>query len=257
MDDWWVRLERDGPTDQACISRDRDLVVSPGSKQTRVMTFQDGLPFENVIEVLRDVPNGFSAATEDCWYYASTVAHHLSIAVGDDVCRCPTEDLCEIWSGERGSQLYVNRVQWLEEDGGDRIQYMVINVSNTKVSKHGLWVRVEQSSILGNNIDFAYISQNRKHVIRQGSFLLADIIFDELKFGEVNGILKQVSKNNSTTVVFQGNHAPLPATVIERLTTGSASTYYWVEGARDRLIRPISRARLSNSTSSSNWSNVY
>lgn len=49
--------------DEACISRNRDLVVHPGSRQTRMMTFQDGLPFERVIDVLRSIPNGFSAAT--------------------------------------------------------------------------------------------------------------------------------------------------------------------------------------------------
>ncbi|KAF8602646.1 hypothetical protein BDV93DRAFT_557411 [Ceratobasidium sp. AG-I] len=247
MEDWWVRLERDGAIDQACISRDRDLVVYPGSKQTHLMTFQDGLPFEKVIEVLRSIPNGFSAATEDCWYYASTVAHHLSVAVGDDICECPTEDLCEIWSGDRGSQLHVNRVQWLEEDGGDQIQYMVINVSDTKDSKHGLWVRAEQSPILGGDIGFAYISQNRKHVVRQGSFLIADIIFNDLKFGVVNRILKQITKSNPTTVVVLGDHTPLPAMVIEQLTTATpVPSCYWVEGTPDRFIRPNSRARFPN-----------
>lgn len=47
---------------------------------------------------------------------------------------------------------------------------------------------------VGGDIDSAYVSRNRRHVLRQGSFLLADIVFDELRFGEVNRILKQLSK---------------------------------------------------------------
>lgn len=46
----------------------------------------------------------------------------------------------------------------------------------------------------------AYISQNRKHVVRQGSLLLADIMFDDLKFGVVNSILKQVTRSSATNV---------------------------------------------------------
>ena len=74
--------------------------------------------------------------------------------------------------------------------------------------------------MIGGDIGFAHISQNRKHVIRQGSFLLADIIFDDLRFGVVNRILKQVTKNNPTTVVVLVSHLSALTTFYSTSTIG-------------------------------------
>jgi hypothetical protein len=47
--------------------------------------------------------------------------------VGDDLCECKAEDLCEVWSGERGSQASVNRIQWYAYN-----QYCVVLSNNVR-----------------------------------------------------------------------------------------------------------------------------
>ncbi|KAG8702098.1 hypothetical protein FRC08_003694 [Ceratobasidium sp. 394] len=226
IQNWWVRLERDGATDLAVISRNRQLVVTPGSKQTRQIVFQDGILFDNVIQVLRDIPTGFNFATEDCWYYASTLAHRLSAEVGDDFFECPTEDLGEIWSGERGAQLFVNRIQWFQ-GAEDELGYLILNVSATKHGRHGLWARLGQEPLLGSLVDSTCVTRNRKRLLRSDPIMRADITFGELRFGRVTQVLKRLNQNVPS---FNASRVFMPAMIVRELTQSPDLVCYWVEG---------------------------
>ncbi|KAG8736213.1 hypothetical protein FRC10_009562 [Ceratobasidium sp. 414] len=234
--------------DLAVISRNRELVVTHGSEKTRQIVFQDGVLFDNVIQVLRDIPTGFDLATEDCWYYASTLAHRLSAEVGDDFFECPTEDLCEIWSGERGAQLFVNRVQWfrgVEDEPG----YLMLNVSATKYGRHSLWVWLGQEPLLGGLIDSTCVTRNRKRLLRSDPVLLADITFGELRFGRVTQVLKKLSRNMLSFTVSYDHRKVLanpskPAMMVHELTQSPDLDCYWVEGDWGLLSSSLSRSQL-------------
>ncbi|KAG9091037.1 hypothetical protein FRC06_000739 [Ceratobasidium sp. 370] len=239
MQNWWVRLERDGATDLAVISRNRELVVTRGSKKTRQIVFQDGILFDNVIQVLRDIPTGFNLATEDCWYYASTLAHRLSAEVGDDFFECPTEDLCEIWSGERGARLFVNRIQWFQGSENEP-GYLILNVSATKHGRHGLWVRLGQEPLLGGLVDSACVTRNRKRLSRPDPIMMADITFGQLRFGKVTQVLKKLSRS---MLSFNVNPSKSAMTVQE-LTQTPDLDCYWVEGDWGLLSASMPLAQL-------------
>lgn len=87
----------------------------------------------------------------DCWYYTSLLAYKLSMEVGDGLGDCPTEHLCQMWSGDYASQLLVNRAQCFKENDGDATEYMLINVSERSQGqdRRGLWVRLEQNATSG------------------------------------------------------------------------------------------------------------
>ncbi|CUA67832.1 hypothetical protein RSOLAG22IIIB_03262 [Rhizoctonia solani] len=145
--DWWVRLERIDMSDYAAISTDSSVVIHPGSELKHKLTFNDGIPFEKVIDVLRSVPIGLNPICEDCWFFASTIVHKLSVEVGGDLGECSVRDLREIWSGERGSHLLVNRIQSLQEFQAPGVpsEFLLLNISEDKHDRRGLWVRLGKS----------------------------------------------------------------------------------------------------------------
>ena len=71
--------------------------------------------------------------------------------VGNGLGDCPTKDISEIWSGDYGQGLYVNRAQCYREEGEDKAEYMLINVSEVSQGqdRRGLWVRLEQNDTSG------------------------------------------------------------------------------------------------------------
>ncbi|KAG8724065.1 hypothetical protein FRC09_000540 [Ceratobasidium sp. 395] len=257
---WWVRLERDGSqaTDEAVISKNRRLVELSESKQTRAIVFRDGIPFYNVIQVLQGIPTGFDVTTEDCWYYSSTLAHRLSAEVGDDQFECPTEDLAEIWSGERGAQLFVNRIQWFQD--GEGPDYLVLNISATKHDGHGLWVRLGQDPMIGSLVDTACVTRNRRNLLRSGPLMNADITFSTLRFGKVKQVLGQLNrelgnmlsfdvsllyavlrKRELITRQFQENQVSKAVMTLRRLTEMQDIDCYWVDGDSTLLSDSLSQ----------------
>lgn len=140
--------------------------------------------------------------------------------VEDDLCECRAEDLCEIWSGERGAQMLVNRIQCFQPDVGTPPDYLLLNVSLTKHDTRGVWVRLGQTATLGEfdtrngtgrefNISYpgreenwAAISRNRRRLIQADmgspsggiSTMLVDIAFERLKYGEVTSELRKLNR---------------------------------------------------------------
>ncbi|KAG8713813.1 hypothetical protein FRC09_018300 [Ceratobasidium sp. 395] len=239
---WWVRLERDGSTDEAVISKNRRLVELSESKQTRAIVFRDGIPFYNVIQVLQGIPTGFDMTTEDCWYYSSTLAHRLSAEVGDDQFECPTEDLAEIWSGERGAQLFVNRIQWFQDGQGP--DYLVLNISTTKHDGHGLWVRLGQDPVIGSLVDTACVTRNRRSLLRSGPLMNADVTFSTLRFGKVKQVLGQLNRELGNMLSFDANQASKAVTTLKRLTEMQDIDCYWVDGDPTLLSDSLSQLQI-------------
>ncbi|KAG8690775.1 hypothetical protein FRC11_009208 [Ceratobasidium sp. 423] len=199
-EDWWVRLERIKMSDHAAISTNSNAIIHPGSELKHTMTFSDGLPFEKVIDVLRSVPIRFNSIAEDCWFYASTIAHKLSMEVGDDLGECSARDLREFWSGERGSQMLVNRIQSLQEfeTPGIPCEFLLLNISQEKYDRRGLWVRLGKSP--DGNEDRASISRNRRRLVGgTDSQLVADVAFEVLKFGDVMSTFSQINTEINAT----------------------------------------------------------
>ncbi|KAG9123633.1 hypothetical protein FRC07_014429 [Ceratobasidium sp. 392] len=241
---WWVRLERDGANDEAVISRNQKLVVIPGSQKRREVVFRDGISFDNVIQVLRDIPAGFDLTTEDCWYYASTLAHRLSAEVGDDLFECPIEDLMEIWSGERGAKLFVNRIQWFQGAEEDSLEHLILNVSAAKHDRHGLWVRLGQDPVIGSLVDTACVTRNRRHLLRSDPIMLADVTFSDLRFGKVMQVLKQLNRELANMFSFDANQVSKAAMTVQKLTEIPDQDCYWVEGDFGLLSASFSQVRL-------------
>ncbi|CAE7113343.1 unnamed protein product [Rhizoctonia solani] len=230
-DEWWVRLERVEMSDHAAISTNSNAVIHPGSELKHKLTFNDGMAFEKVIGVLRSVPIGLNAITEDCWYFASTISHKLIAEVGEDIGECSVRDLREFLSGERGSQLLVNRIQSLQEFEAPGIpsEFLLLNISETKYDRHGLWVRLGKS--MGGNEDWASISQNRRRLMSgTNSNLLADLAFEALKFGNVLATLSQMnSEMNAKTTQRRGTYHVIPHEIIKRISQ-QHSHVYWIKG---------------------------
>ncbi|CAE6434446.1 unnamed protein product [Rhizoctonia solani] len=218
-EDWWVRLERVEMSDYAAISTDSDAVIHPESELKHKLTFSDGLPFGNVIDVLRSVPIGLNPISEDCWFFASTVVHKLSMEIGDDLGECSVEDLREIWSGERGSQLLVNRIQHLEEfeKPGIRSEYLLLGICQEKYERRGLWVRLGKS--MDGNEDWASISRSRRRLMNSAdSNLIADVAFEVLKFGDVMSTLRKINSEMNTPGQRRGSCRVIPHEMINGIT---------------------------------------
>ncbi|KAB5594153.1 hypothetical protein CTheo_2369 [Ceratobasidium theobromae] len=233
---WWVRLERREMMDQVAISGNQNMVIHAGSTLKHEMTFETGVHFEKVISVLRSVPIGFNTISEDCWFYASTIAHKLSMEAGDDLCECRAEDLCEIWSGERGSQMLVNRIQCFQESMESPPEYLLLNISMSKYDGRGLWVRLGKTAQLGQDEGYALISRNRRRLIGRESIMLADIAFEALKFGGIVAALKQTNrpKGRALAMTIRNPYLVRPVEVV-RAVTGSQRFHFWVEGAMNLL----------------------
>ncbi|CAE6432128.1 unnamed protein product [Rhizoctonia solani] len=219
-EDWWVRLERIEMSDYAAISTDSQTVIYPGSELKHKLTFNDGLPFEKVIDVLRGVPIGLNPITEDCWFFASTITHRLSVEVGGDLGECSVSDLYEIWSGARGSQLLVNRIQSLQEFEAPGIpsKFLLLNISQDKYDHRGLWVRLGKS--MDGTEDCASISQNRRRLMSGAdSNLIADVAFEALKFGDVMSTLRQINTEiKATRTQRRGIYHVIPHEVVRRIS---------------------------------------
>ncbi|KAF8602659.1 kinase-like protein [Ceratobasidium sp. AG-I] len=214
---WWVRLERDEGIDKVYISRSRDLILLRNSELTSQMTFQDGVPFEDVRDILEAAPVAGPAAA-DSWDYASQLAFKLSVNVGNGLGDCPTKDLCQMWSGDYGRNVAINRAQCYREDGEDEAEYMLLNVSERSQGwgRSGLWLRLEQNATSGTNLDWTSISQNRRRLLSRGASLVADMAFDELTFGEVRTIISRRQSNS-----FQGK-IPSHSSMAEMLSSFSS-----------------------------------
>jgi hypothetical protein len=67
--------------------------------------------------------------------------------VGEDVAECSIRDLMECWSGERGSQMLVNRVQSMldNQSPGGPSEFLLFNVCEGKEDRRGVWVRMGKS----------------------------------------------------------------------------------------------------------------
>lgn len=239
-DNWWVRLERTEMVDQATISANQDKVIHDCSELKHEVTFQAGIPFERVIEVLRNVPTGFNFIIEDCWFYTSTIAHRLSMEASDDLCECRTEDLCEIWSGERGSQMLVNRVQYFQGDGTP--EYLLLNVSLSKHDLRGLWVRLEQVATIGRDENWASVSRNRRRLIEanpvggQASAMVTDITFETLKFGQVTAELKRIDREMAAQNPIRAPSAIRPVEIVRGVTQLPNVYPYCVSGDLNDLL---------------------
>ncbi|CCO27526.1 hypothetical protein BN14_01506 [Rhizoctonia solani AG-1 IB] len=81
--------------DEVAISMSKDRVIHPGSELKHKVTFNDGVPFANVVDVLRSIPVGTNPIVEDCWFYTSIIAQKLIMEVGEDVAECSIRDLME------------------------------------------------------------------------------------------------------------------------------------------------------------------
>ncbi|QRV73258.1 hypothetical protein RhiJN_01272 [Ceratobasidium sp. AG-Ba] len=242
MQEWWVRLERDGSRDTAQISTNKDLVVPSGARKAREVMFGQGIPFAQVIDVLRDIPIGFDLATEDCWYYASTLAHRLSMEVHDDFFECPTEDLFEIWSGVRGAQSTINRVQLYREGSGEGSEYLILNVSTTPNDKYGLWVRFEMLDVLGSSM--AGITRSYRRLLKKHPVMIADITFSGLRFGNVMQKMKMISRNMNNTSASQRGGLSKAASIVQALTTIEDVDHYWIEGDQVMFCTSYSSLRI-------------
>ncbi|CAE6533784.1 unnamed protein product [Rhizoctonia solani] len=228
-EDWWVRLERIEMSDHVAISTKSDAVIHPGSELKHKMTFNDGLPFEKVIDVLRSVPIGFNPIIEDCWFYASTLAHKLSMEVSDDLGECTLRDLREFWSGERGSQMLVNRIQSLQEfeTPGIPCEFLLLNISQDKYDRRSLWVRLGKNA--DGNEDCASISRNRRRLVGgAGSELIADVAFEVLKLGDVMSTLSKINAEMSTATNRRGPYRVVPHEIIGRIT--QRDYVCWIQG---------------------------
>ncbi|CAE6480459.1 unnamed protein product [Rhizoctonia solani] len=237
-EDWWVRLERIEMSDYAAISTDSKAVIYPGSELKHKLTFNDGLPFEKVINVLRSVPIGLNPISEDCWFFASTIAHKLSVEVDGDLGECSVRDLREIWSGERGSQLLVNRIQSLQEFEvpGIPSEFLLLNISEDKYDRRGLWVRLGKS--MDGIEDCASISRNRRRLMSSAdSNLIADIAFEVLKFGDVMSTLSRINieiNRDATTTQRRGTYRVIPHEIIGRISQ-RRDYVCWLKGNQRNL----------------------
>ncbi|CAE6422293.1 unnamed protein product [Rhizoctonia solani] len=225
-EDWWVRLERVEMSDQAAISMRSDAVIHPGSALKHRMTFDDGVPFGDVIDVLRSVPIGLNPVTEDSWFYASTIAHKISMQVGDDLGECSINDLKEIWSGERGSQMLVNRTQSFTEQEAPGIssQFLLFNISLDKHDRRGLWVRFGKS--MDGDEDSASISKCRRRLLSKGSNLDADAAFEDLKFGEMMSTPHRINAEREAESQRKSITSIGPEEIIRRLSQ-TRDYVYW------------------------------
>ncbi|CAE6352635.1 unnamed protein product [Rhizoctonia solani] len=207
--DWWVRLERVELSDCAIISMSHDEVVHPGdgSELKHKVTFDGGIPFAQVISILRSIPVGSNPIIEDCWFYAATLAHKITMQVGDDLGECSIEDLIEIWSGERGSYMRVNRAQAMQEDDdfGNISHFLLLNISDDPHEGRGVWVRLERNPEVGSK---AYFSRNRRRLLKKDANIASDVAFETLKFGEAMSALKTLDRQPSMPVETINNDFP-------------------------------------------------
>ncbi|KAJ1309237.1 hypothetical protein OPQ81_004904 [Rhizoctonia solani] len=230
--DWWVRLERIEMSDHAAISTNSNAVIYPGSELKHKMTFSDGLLFEKVIDVLRSVPIGSNPISEDCWFYASIIAHKLSMEVEGDLGECSVMDLREIWGGERGSHMLVNRIQFLRESGalGTSSEFLLLNISQEKYGRRGLWVRLGKG--MYGEEDRAFISQNRRRLMGgTDSDLITGLAFEVLKFGDVMSAISQANRemNAKGKTHQRGLYHVVPHEVVEKISQ-RREYVCWIKG---------------------------
>ncbi|KAH7343212.1 hypothetical protein B0J17DRAFT_641459 [Rhizoctonia solani] len=226
----WYEMADGSVSDCAAISTDSEAVIHPGSELKHKLTFNDGLPFENVIDVLRSVPIGLNPISEDCWFFASTITHKISMQVGDDLADCSVKDLREIWSGERGSHLLVNRIQSLQEFERQGIpsEYLLLNICQDKYDRRGLWVRLGKN--MDGNDDWASISQNRRRLMSGAdSNLIADVAFEVLKFGDVMSALSQINSEMNIAGQRRGSCRVIPHEMIRKISQ-RREYVCWIKG---------------------------
>ncbi|KAF8602651.1 hypothetical protein BDV93DRAFT_192866 [Ceratobasidium sp. AG-I] len=195
---WWVRLERENASDMAFMSGSRDSIVLGGSVLKHRMTFQNGVPFEHVRDVLYDTPAVDPDAIDDTWQYASQLAYRLSMKVEDGLGECSVQDLCEMWSVHDTPSLLVNRALCYQGTREGEAEYVLINVSKTLQlqGRRGLWARLEYNAAsAGVELDWASISQNRRRLQAHESNLIADRKFEGLEFKKIESIIRPRRSN--------------------------------------------------------------
>ncbi|CAE6381305.1 unnamed protein product [Rhizoctonia solani] len=214
--DWWVRLERTNSIDHATISQESGALIHPESKLRDTITFDGGVPFENVIDALQNAPIELNPLKDS--FYASTIAHRISIQLSNGLAEFTIKGLKRMWCGEHAREMQVNRVISFQEYEGPRgsSEFLLLNISPGELDRRGLWVR------LGNSMDehkgSVCIARDRRCVMKKGSNVTEDVAFEGLEFGHVLSDLGPISTAMCTKKEREIAHRITPDEIIKKLS---------------------------------------